>query len=137
MRAIVTTAGPIAAGLTTGLVLLGVSQSILLQMAWYQPALTVDTGFDLAMQALERKILIDSIVVFPATAVIVGVVVGLLSRSGAGIAAAVACVPVLTQVAGSASWLRALIQVAAYGGIAWVSGTLAYKWRHRKAGSTS
>ena len=47
MRAMLTTAGPIALGLSICLVLLVVSQSILLQMPWLQPALTVETSFDL------------------------------------------------------------------------------------------
>ena len=89
------------------------------------------------MHALQRKILIDSMLIYPATAIIAGSVTGLLSRRGAGIAAAVACIPVLIlAVIGSDSWLQALIQLVAYGWIAWVAGALACKWRGRKVHST-
>jgi hypothetical protein len=134
MRWAFSTVVPTASGLAISVALVVVSQSALVRTPWYQSALTVDTSFDSAMQALRRKILIDSFVVYPAAAIAAGGVVGLLSRHRARIAALIAALPVLVlAVAGAVGWVVPLVQVAAYGGLAWTVATFAHRWRHPEA----
>ena len=134
MRRVLSMVGPTAAGLAIGVVLVVLSQSALVRMSWFQPALTVNTTFDSSMQALRRKILIDSFVVYPAAAIVAGGVVGLLSRRRARTAALIAALPVLVlAVAGATGWAEPLVQVAAYGGLAWTAATFAHRWRHPEA----
>jgi len=126
--------GPTAAGLAISVAIVVVSQSALVRTSWFQPALTVDTSFDNAMQALQPKILIDSFVVYPTAALAAGGLVGLLSKRRARIAALIAALPVLVlAVAGAVGWVVPLVQVGAYGGLAWTAATFAHRWRHPEA----
>ena len=115
MRWAFSTVGPTTAGLAISVAIFVVSQSALVQTSWFQPALTVDTSFfDNAMQALQRKILIDSFVVYPTAAIAAGGLVGLLSKRRARIAALIAALPVLVlAVAGAVGWVVPLVQVGA------------------------
>jgi hypothetical protein len=134
MRGALAILGSSAAGLAIGVVLVVVSQSVLVRMSWFQPALTVDTSFDRAMGALRRKILIDSFVVYPTAAVAAGGVAGLLSRRRARIAALIAALPVLVLgVAGASGWVQGVVQVVVYAGLAWTAATLAHRWRSPQA----